>query len=279
MAHAIELKGKNVFISGGTSGIGLALARLFAARGANLFLFSVDKPAVVADAVKAVCASKIDEAQRIETEQLDVSDWPVVQDVIGKAIERFGAPFVLVNSAGIGGAVYFEQLSFERFDRTIKINLYGTRNTVAAVVPAMKKAGGYIVNVSSMSGLIGIIGYTAYASSKFGVVGFSASLRSEMKSYGIHVSVLCPAQVDTPLLQTTDKDKPPETKAINDRAGLMSADDVAQQVLKAMEKDKFVIVPGRRARLFYLLQRLFPTLRERLTDRTVQKVRESLRRG
>jgi 3-dehydrosphinganine reductase len=251
---------------------------LFASLGANVFAFSVDSSEMRAASLGEIKAAGKNEGQRFETASLDVSDNAEVQRVLRAAAESFGPPFVIVCSAGIGGAVYFENLPFERFDRMIKINLYGTRNVIAALLPFMKNGGGYIVNISSMSGLMGLVGYTAYSSSKFGVVGFSQSLRAEMKKDGIWVSVVCPPQVATPLLEKSDKYKPPETKALNDRAGLLSAREVADAILSGMSKKRFLIIPGTRARLFYSLNRLLPRVREYLADRTVRKIREKLNR-
>ncbi len=267
-----HISGKNVYISGGTSGIGLAIARLFASSGANLFVFSLDDDDRRAAALEEIRAARRGEHQQFDAVRLDVADRAAVLTALREAAATFGKPYVLVNSAGIGGAVYFEELTEERFDRTMKINLYGTRYTVEALLPFMKEGGGYIVNVSSMSGVMGLIGYTAYSSSKFAVVGFSEALRSELKPHGIWVSVVCPPQVDTPLLQETDKTKPPETKRLNDNAGLLTADAVALAVRRGLERKKFMIIPGARGRAFYLFNRYFPTVRERLADRVIRKI-------
>ncbi len=264
---------KCVYISGGSSGIGLAAARLFSAKGANVFIFSVDPDEALKSAVREIEGAKISDGQRFGYTQLDVSDEKAVSKKLGKAVKSFGEPYGIICSAGIGGAVYFDKLPYERFDATMKINCYGTRNVIAALLPHMN-SGGYIVNVSSFSGLVGIVGYTAYASSKFAVVGFSQSLRAELKPKGITVSVLCPPQVDTPLLAKTDPDKPPETKAINDRAGLLTADETALAMYQGMMKNEFIIIPGGKAKLFHLFNRWLPSVRERITDRVVTKVRK-----
>lgn len=273
MTSTNDFEGKNVYISGGSSGIGLAAAKMFASFKSNVFIFSVDDKKALSKAVSQIELSKKSQSQRFEAISLDVSDNEKVDRVLKKAVDAFGSPYVLINSAGVGGGVYFENLSYERFDKTIKINLYGTRNTVAALLPAMKKEGGYILNVASMSGLISFIGYTAYGTSKFAVVGFSEALRSELKHLGISVSVLCPPQVATPLLEKTAEDKPPETKRINNNAGVLPADQVVREMVEGMLQKKFIIIPGQKARLFYLLDRIFPSLREKITDGIIRKAR------
>ena len=274
MDHTRDFSGKNVYISGGSSGIGLAAAELFASLEANVFVFSVDGEKALSEAISQIEHSRKSPDQRFEAAVLDVSDHEEVNRTLNRAVDSFGTPYVLINSAGIGGGVYFEKLSYERFDKTIKVNLYGTRNTVAALLPSMKQCGGYIVNVASMSGLINFIGYTAYGTSKFAVVGFSEALRSELKHLGIFVSVLCPPQVATPLLEKTDKDKPPETKRINDNAGVLPVGQVVNEMLEGMLRDKFIIIPGKKARLFHLIDRVLPRLRERITDGIIRKARK-----
>ena len=105
----------------------------------------------------------------------------------------------------------------------MKINLYGARNAIAALLPHMRNQGGHIVNVSSIAGLIGVFGYTDYCASKFGLIGFSEALRSELDSQGIMVSVLCPPDTDTPGLAEENLTKPPETLAVSESACVMPA--------------------------------------------------------
>jgi len=276
MSFNDQFADKYVYISGGTSGIGLAVAKKFSALGANIFAFSVDQEEQRNLALAEMAEAKIHDTQQFKAITLDITDNKLVDKELSKACKEFGPPFVIVNSAGIGGAISFEQLSLQRFDKTVKLNLYGTRHVIHSCLPYMKEQGGYIVNVASMSGLIGLYGYTAYSSSKFAVVGLTHSLRSELKPYNISVSVLCPVQVETPLLRETDKYKPPETKAINNKAGVMTADEVAQGMLKGMKQNKAVIIPGIKGNFFYLLNRVFPNIREKMTERIITKTRNAL---
>lgn len=272
-----DLAGKNFFISGGSSGIGLSLAKLAASLGANVLIFSVDPDRQIELAIEQIRQAGADVNGRIEALHLDVSDHEQVREKLTEAAENFGPPHFLFNSAGVGGAEYFEKLSYERFDLTIKVNLYGTRNTIATLLPFLKKTGGDIVNVASFGGLIGVFGYTAYAGSKFGVIGFSQALRSELKPYGINVSALCPGEVDTPMWREANKTKPAETLAINKNAGLISPDRVAAEVLKGAAAKKFLILPGRKSRLLATINRLAPWLSEMVTDRVVAKTQKDRR--
>jgi 3-dehydrosphinganine reductase len=269
----VKLQGRTAFITGGSSGIGLACAKLAAAAGANVAIFSRDAKRLE-DAVGEIRRMCTTPGTNVRGYQLDVSDHAEAECVIKRASAEMGEPFVLVNSAGLGGAFNFDELPYERFDRTMKINVYGIRNTIAAILPFMKKRGGYIVNVSSIGGLLGVFGYTAYSASKFAVIGFSECLRAELKRYNIIVSVLCPPDTDTPMMREPDTIKPRETIAISGNAGLKSAEYVAVAMYRGMAKKRFVIIPGIGGKAVFLAKRLFPRLIESLMDRTIRQVQE-----
>jgi short-subunit dehydrogenase len=266
----MNFQGKNVYISGGSSGIGLATAALFLSKGANVLIFARDAKRLQ-DAEKALQETARQSGARVAALSIDVADHAACEAGLRKAVEEFGVPFVVINSAGIGGAKKFEEESFEKFDQRLKVNLYGVRNVIAAVLPAMKAAGGHIVNVSSLAGVIGVFGFTSYAASKFGVVGFSEALRCELKPQGIWVSVFCPPDVDTPMLEAESHDKPPETKALSANGGVMRAEDAAAELIKGIESKRFMVLPGMQSRFLHLINRWAPALRERIVDRIIAK--------
>jgi 3-dehydrosphinganine reductase len=267
-----RFKNKNVYITGGTSGIGLAAAKKFASEGASVVICGIEPPKILKEVLVGVQDVAVSEKQKFEAIQLDVSDREAVLKKLTAAVEKIGPAYVLFNSAGIGGAQYFEKDSYEEFDRKIRINLYGTRNAVEALLPGMKRGGGYILNVGSVSSLIGVFGQTSYASSKFGVRGFSEPLRSELKQYGISVSLLCPGEVDTPLLHKANEYKPAETMALNTKTRRLTPEQVIDQMIGPMLEGKFIIIPGFTSKIFYLIKRFMPTLQEMITDRVVRRV-------
>ncbi|HOO72231.1 MAG TPA: SDR family oxidoreductase [Spirochaetota bacterium] len=264
-------RNKIVYITGGSSGIGLSAAKLFAAQGAHVIIFARRKD-VIKKALVEIEAAKSDRLQRFEGRSLDITDSKNVISVMKDAVRSFGVPDVLINCAGRAFPAYFEEITYEQFDDTMKVNLYGIWNCVAALFPSMKERGGYIVNVSSMAGFLGVFGYTDYSASKFGVIGFSEALKSEAKKYGITVSVLCPPDTDTPGFQTENLTKPEETRAVSAGAKLMSPDDVARELFKGMASKKFMIIPGFDGKLTFLVKRLFPALVEMIMDSSIRKV-------
>lgn len=269
-----DFEKKNVYIVGGSSGIGLAAAKSFAASGANVIIFA-RRQNVLEKAVKEIAAAAPSKAQRIEGVPLDVTNHLGVGDKLPEAVRQFGAPDVLINSAGISRPGYFDSISYEDFDDVLKTNLYGIRNVTTVVAPFMKeRRSGHIINVSSIAGYIGVFGFSAYSASKFAVNGFSEVLRSELKPYNVRVSIFCPPDTDTPLMHESDKTKPPETKEISKTAKIMSADDVAKCLLKGLKRNTFIIIPGFDGKWIHVAKRLFPSLVDYIIDSSIRKAQK-----
>lgn len=248
---------QTVYITGGSSGIGLGIARLMVSKGAHVVLFARN-PEKLERACNEMMNVKQDLSQRITAMPVDITDMKNVSRNMEEAVKQFGKPDILVNCAGIIKADYFENISYEDFDAVMKTNVYGARNMIAALLPAMKEKGGHIVNVSSAAGLMGMFSYTAYSTSKFALVGFSDCLRSEMKRHNIDVSVVCPPEVKTPMNQEEAKTIPPEALAVKRLAGVLEPEYVARAVIKGILKKKFLIIPGFKCRFLYITQKCSP---------------------
>jgi 3-dehydrosphinganine reductase len=269
-----DFTGKTAYITGGSSGIGLACAETLAARGANVLIMA-RRPDQLEIAVRQITKNRILEKQRFSAVQLDVSDKDRVADSLARAVKEFAPPDILINSAGVSFPQKFEDIPFEKYDEIMRVNLYGTWNTISNLLPYLKQSHGYMVNVSSVAGYIGIFGMTAYSASKFAIIGFSEALRSELKRFDITVSVLCPPDVDTPMLERAGRIKPEETKAISATAKIMTAAEVAKVVLDGMGRGGFMILPGSGTTFTYNMKRLFPGLVEFITDRKIAKFRNA----
>jgi len=267
--------GKRIYITGGSSGIGLETARQVAAQGGHVVIIARN-PEKLEAARQELEGLKINSEQMVAAVSLDVADNDAVQSTLRATAEAFGPPDILVANAGTSFADRFENISYDAFDRLMKTNVYGIRNTIAALLPSMKKNGGRIAIVSSMAGLTGVFGYTAYGTSKFALVGLAGCLRAELKPQGIEVTVICPPEVDTPLVAEEAKTLPPETRALKNGTGLMTVEECGKAVVKAITGTKFMVIPGFKGRISHLLIRFLP---ERLvlaaTDAIVRKASKS----
>jgi len=261
---------KTVYITGGSSGIGLSAASLLAEAGASVLVFARGRERLE-EAVLEIEGRRRSDSQRFASMQLDVSDHQEVDRVMSRAVEGFGVPDLLINAAGKARPRHFEDISYEQFDGIMKTNLYGVWNTIKALVPHMKNRGGHIVSISSMAGFVGVFGYADYGASKFAVLGLSETIRSELKRYRIRVSVLCPPDTDTPGFAVENRTKPEETKAVSGTARLMDPDDVARALLKGIRRGRFMILVNAEARLIYLVKRFAPSLLDRIMDRAIRK--------
>ena len=172
---AKEFKGKDRLYYRRPSGIGLATAKQLAALGANVLVFARNRERLEA-AVAAIQGSRISEEQWVASRQVDVGDNEDVRQVMAEAVERFGPPDLLINCAGKAYPHYFEEIDYEHFDDTMNQPLR-VWNTTSALVPAMKRKGGTIVNVSSIAGFIGVFGYTAYCASNLELSVFRRAQR------------------------------------------------------------------------------------------------------
>jgi 3-dehydrosphinganine reductase len=266
-----DFRDRKAYVVGGSSGIGLSLCRELASRGAHLVILARGRERLE-KALEEVSALRVSGSQKAAVVSMDVSSWPEVLAGMEKAVRDFGAPDILVNSAGRALPGRFLDLGIAQFEEIMGVNLMGTIHTVKALVPSMKERGGVIVNISSVAGLVGVYGYTDYSASKYAVIGFSEALRSELKPLGIKVQVLCPPDTDTPCLERENLTKPEETRRIASAAKVMTPDEVARELVRGMGTNRFLIIPGFDSKMAVLAKRLFPGLVEWVMDRLIAGV-------
>jgi 3-dehydrosphinganine reductase len=270
----MELREKAAIVTGGSSGIGKCIAKLLAQRGANVFVIA-RREDVLKSACDEIRKSASASGQRFGCFTASVADRASVQRAIRQAEAECGPPSVLVNCAGYVNPGYVEQLSVESMETELRVNYLGTVYTVKEVLDGMiARQCGWILNVSSLGGIKGIFGYTGYSGSKFAVVGFSEALRSELRPLGISVSVLCPPDVDTPMFENENKNKPLETLRVSEGAKLMKPEDVARAAVEGMERGSFLIIPNFPGKMFALVNRIAPSLVDRMLNKTIDQVRK-----
>jgi 3-dehydrosphinganine reductase len=260
-------KYRSAVITGGSSGIGFAAASYLVRRGTDVLLVArnSEKLSTAAQRLSMEAA----EGASVRTLSLDIADRSALT-ALEEACTGADAPDLLINCAGIAYPNYFEKIDDKKFDAAVDTNLRGTWNVLKTLVPHLK-SGSTIVNVSSMAGLVGTFGYTAYAATKFGIIGMSEALRNEMTLRGIRVAVLCPPDTDTPQLEQENLSKPPETKAISGNAGILKPQQVAEALFAGLERKKFIIIPGVQGKLIYCIKRLLPRVLYAVIDRTAKQ--------
>ena len=242
-------KGRVAVITGGANGIGAAMARAFAARGAKLAIADLDQAAL--ERAEAEHRARGTEVLGVPT---DVTKRDQVEALADAVYDRFGAAHVVCNNAGIALLGPIQQCSSADWELTMNINFWGVLYGVQAFVPRMiaAKQGGHFVNTASMAGLVGMPYFAAYNASKFAVVGLSESLSRELKQYGIGVSVLCPMIVETGLTERSMRMRAGEKAATGPapqipateqmRGGVKQPEEVAERVVRAIDRGQLYVL-------------------------------------
>jgi NAD(P)-dependent dehydrogenase (short-subunit alcohol dehydrogenase family) len=253
------LAGKTAIVTGAGSGIGAALCRALAAAGAEVLCTDIDLAAAAgtADAL----------GPRARSARLDVTDAGAVQAAVEDVVARSGRLDLMFNNAGITWGGDTESLTLAQWNAIIDVNIRGVVHGVAAAYPVMIRQGsGHIVNTASMAGLAAAGLITSYVMTKHAIVGLSLALRTEAAAHGIGVLAICPSGVETPILE---KGLP---AGFDGRAFYSSGqgsksfydpDQLARDTLRAVEKNKALLVVPRSARAAWLFARLAPGILQR----------------
>ncbi len=255
-----DVVGKVAFITGGASGMGLAMARSFAAAGMKVVFADIEEAALA-----RVQAEFEQSNAEVLTLQVDVTGRAGMEAAADAARARFGKVHVLVNNAGVAVGGTLDTMRYEDWDWVLGVNLNGVVNGLQAFVERMKAhgEGGYIVNTASMAGHLGVPGLGVYNASKWAVVGISETLQTDLAPHNIGVSVLCPGVVGTNIF-TSGRNRPaglggesgnddlsdvlsadPEGEQAQQLEGILEsaldADVVGDMVLHAIRNDEFYI--------------------------------------
>lgn len=188
----MELTNKNVFVTGSSRGIGLAIAHKFASIGANVVLNG--RGQLGQDLLDSFAGYGV----KVLAISGDISSAQDAKRMVAEAIETLGSVDILVNNAGITKDGMALRMTEEDFDRVLKVNLTGTFNMTQAVLKPMTKAReGAIINLSSVSGLIGNAGQANYAASKAGVIGFTKAIAREVAGRNVRVNAIAPGFIQS----------------------------------------------------------------------------------
>jgi 3-dehydrosphinganine reductase len=258
-----------IVITGGSSGLGLELARRFAADGARLTLIARDRGKLEQAANELQTRHG---AANVGVESLDVRDEAATQACMQRVADTQGRIDMLVNSAGILREGRFEALPMQTFREVMEVNYFGLVGATRAALPHLLASRGRLVNIASMAGFTGVFGYTSYCASKHALVGLTETLRFELEPRGIKVHLVCPGEFDSPMVDEVERHRSPENRAHALTIPKASVESIADGTIMGLRSGRFVIVPGGTTRLVAFAVRHFPGLVRALGDRTIARV-------
>jgi 3-dehydrosphinganine reductase len=273
----MNLHPQHGIITGGSSGIGKAIALKLIRRGANVTLIA-RRPIQLQTAQAELEAAQVHPDQQVLTLVADVANGLQITAAIETAILQLGVPDWLILSAGIAHPGHFQALPIEIFEQTMAINYFGSLYSIKAALPAMEQQKkGHIVLISSGAGLVGLYGYSPYSPSKFALRGLAESLRPELKQSGIGLSIVYPPDTDTPQLKAENLTKPLATQLITATAKTWSAEAVADSILRGIDRKTFAITPGLEMSLLAKFHSLVAPAIHWYCDRLATKASNSLK--
>lgn len=247
-------------ITGAAGGLGSAMARRFANRGAKLALFDVDEDGlanvrVAPDTLINVC---------------DITDPASVSSAVTEVLERFGGIDILVNNAGMTHRSAFVDTDPAVLRRVMEVNYFGAVNVTKAALPSVLERHGAIVAISSVAGFGPLLGRTGYSASKHALHGLFGTLRSELSGSGVDVSIVAPSFIDTPFRHRTLDADGSITVHPQSRVGrMLPPDRVASVVVDAVERRRRFVAVGAVGTASWILNRMAPGLYERIMTRSL----------
>lgn len=260
----------HTLVTGGSSGLGLEIARQLMARGSLVTLLARDQTRLKA-AVELLRRETPD--ARVDILGVDVRDADAVERVISDLGRTSGHLDTVINSAGVLVEGHFERLRPEDFRAVMDINLHGTVNVCRAAMPLLRASGGTVVNVASVAGLTGVFGYTAYCSSKHALVGFTRALAFELEPQGIRTVLVCPGEFDSPMVDALDATRTPENRVHTLTIPKLPVRQIAAETLAGVEAGRRTIIPGRRTRAAVLANRYAPRIADAVARRRIAGAR------
>ncbi|KPK79904.1 MAG: short-chain dehydrogenase [Bacteroides sp. SM23_62_1] len=266
-----QLSGKVVIVTGATSGIGYATAKVFAANGASTVVASIEK-------------EKLPDIMK-EFESLGYNILPVYTDVtreedcknlIDKTIEKYGRIDILINNAGISMRALLADLHLDVIRRVMDVNFWGTVYCTKYALPYLLENYGSVIGISSIAGFKGLPGRTGYSASKFALIGFLESVRIENRKKGLHVLIVGPWFIRSNIRKNAlGPDGQPQGESPLPEKNLSSPEYVAEKIVRATLLKKRTLLLPWRSKLFVPLNRLFPRLFDRIVYNEMAKEPDS----
>ncbi|WP_276497460.1 SDR family oxidoreductase [Pontibacter litorisediminis] len=265
------MKDKVVLITGGTSGIGKALAFAFGREGAKVAVSGRNQQNLDQTS-QELSAAGIDNL----AVNADVSVEEQCQRMVQETVAKYGRLDVLINNAGISMRALFEDVDLDVIRKVMDINFWGTVYSTKYALPYIKQAKGSVVGISSIAGYRGLPARTGYSASKFAMHGFLETLRTELLHSGVHVLLACPGFTASNIRNTAlaaNGQQQGETPREEEK--MMSAEEVAERILKATIQRQRDLVMTTQGKLAVWVNKLFPSLADKLVYNVMAKEKDS----
>lgn len=265
-------KDKVAIVTGGASGLGLALCRELAARGAKVVPVDINQ-----EGAQKVASDIIAAGGEATYGYLDVTLYENAQRIVKDIVNKYGHLDLIFNNAGTALKGETRDLTVDHWRKVIDVNLLGViYGAISAYAVMIQQGHGHIVNIGSLGGLIPVPQEIPYCTTKWAVVGFSNSLRLEGAELGVKVNLVCPGIMQTPIHNTTSlvnvaKDNLPQPMA---KKYFLSPEKAAKIILKGVERNKAIIIFPFYARLIWWLYRLNPAIFHFLFRKMVRDFRK-----
>ncbi len=261
------MKDKVVIITGGSLGIGKAMAEVFGKNGAKILI--TGRNATDLDQAVADLKNKGIDAHGFNG---DVSVEEDNKKMAAEAIHRFGRIDTLINNAGITMRALFDEVDLDVVKKVMDINFYGVLYATKYCLPEILKNKGSVVGISSIAGYRGLPGRTGYSASKFALNGFLEVLRTEMLKKDVHVLTACPGFTTSNIRKRAlSKDGSSQGESPRDENNMMSAEEVAKRIYEATVKRKKILVLTTQGKFTVLLNKLFPGIMDKLVHNVMAK--------
>lgn len=268
MAH--QFAHGTYLITGASKGIGRSIALRLAAQGTELILLARDKKALQKTELEI---KKLHARSNVSVFSCDLSDRKAIERCVKDIRKKHKNLAGIIHVAGYARPGYFGELPPEEFEKAVRTDYLGAVFLTHGLHDLVE-TGGLVSFTSSVVGYMGVFGYTSYAGPKFALIGFAESLRQEMISRQIQISVLCPPDTETPGYAEENRTKPYETQALSESAKLMTADAVAEKFMRGVKKGKFIITCNGESTMLYRLHGIWPSLVFRIMSGMIKKAQK-----
>ena len=270
-----DLSGKLAVITGGSSGIGFSTALLLAKRGARILIVARNETKLA----EAQQQLSVHSQYPVVTVSADISQAEDIKKLAQQVHQLAPCADIIINSAGIVSAGLLGDTPLDEWERLYSLNVRGLVGVLQVLTPAMEvqakkdKKARHIVNVASVAGIVGFPGMSAYSATKGAVILLTESLRAELSVYNIGVSAICPAYVKTPISETVQAfgrmDNPKTYRGIAKTFAQadLTSQDVAGATIKAISKNKGLVVLGRVGKIANLVKRISPKMMNKIVNK------------